>query len=112
MSARGRAALVLVASTLALAACASPFARLPEHDQLLLACDGLATTMRHLERQVAAGTLRDPATLQSLRAASLTVEESCKADEDFTAALRRLADQSALLLAARERAAREGTTWK
>lgn len=114
MSARGWKAAALLVPMLLLGACGTPFSTLPPRDQLLIACDGLATTMRILGRHVADGTLRDPALLRQLRATSLSVEESCAADQDFAAALNRLAASSAVLLAARHGLTeeKEAAAWK
>lgn len=105
----------LALGVLMLAACTAPLASLSPRDQLLIACDGLATTMSVISRYVRDGTIRDPDTLAGLREASLAVEESCREDQDYAAALARLAARSAVLLEARltaEAGMREGVTWK
>ncbi|MCF8467397.1 MAG: hypothetical protein K9G33_08365 [Sneathiella sp.] len=82
-------------------ACAGPFAQLSERDQLLLTCDGLATTMGIVRNFVIDGTIKDREKLQNIRASSLIVEETCLASTDYASALSKLAAQSVVLLDAR-----------
>ena len=96
---------------LMVAACTTPFSQLSERDQLLLTCDGLATTMGIVKNFVIDGTIHDRETLLNLRASSLIVEETCVASTDYASALSRLAAQSSVLLDARlaaEAAAKKG----
>jgi hypothetical protein len=102
----------LAAAALLLASCASPLGQLSPRDQLLVTCDGLATTMGIVKNFILDGTIDHPETLTRLRDTSLIVEESCRNDPDYVAALNRLAVQSAILLEARlaaENAAGKGS---
>ncbi|MAL80200.1 MAG: hypothetical protein CMN55_14025 [Sneathiella sp.] len=107
----------LASGVLMLAACAAPLAGLTPRDQLLIACDGMATTMGIVRNYILDGTIRHPETLTALRDASLVVEESCREEQDPGAALTRLAAHSSILLEARLVAEAgtkrgEGATWK
>lgn len=93
--------LAVAALLLALTACTSPLGQLSARDQLLVTCDGLATTMGIVKNYILDGTIDKPATLRDIRDASSIVEESCTADIDYTAAMNRLAAQSVILLEAR-----------
>ncbi|WP_340149968.1 hypothetical protein [uncultured Sneathiella sp.] len=92
---------VLAALMLMLAACSTSFSQLSARDQLLLTCDGLATTMGIVKNFILDGTIDNAATLARIRAASVVVEESCTGDADYAAALSRLSAQSVILLEAR-----------
>tara|TARA_R100000005_G_scaffold90372_2_gene61643 strand:- start:673 stop:1011 length:339 start_codon:yes stop_codon:yes gene_type:complete len=107
----------LVSGVLMLAACAAPLAGLTPRDQLLIACDGMATTMGIVRNYILDGTIRHPETLAGLRDASFVVEESCREEQDPAGALTRLAAHSSILLEARlaaeaETKRGEGATWK
>lgn len=91
----------LAAAALLLSACASSVAQLSPRDQLLITCDGLATTMGIVRNFILDGTIDHPGTLARLREASVIVEESCGEKVEFARALERLAAQSVLLLEAR-----------
>ena len=91
----------LAAGALLLAACTTPMTPLSPRDQLLVTCDGLATTMGIVKNFILEGRIDDPATLRDIRDASVIVEESCRNDPDYVAALSRLAAQSVILLEAR-----------
>ncbi|MZR30881.1 hypothetical protein [Sneathiella litorea] len=93
--------LLVVALLLGLGACASPLGTLSARDQLLVTCDGLATTMGIVKNYILDGTIDNPATLHDIRNASVIVEESCTSNIDHTTALSRLAGQSVILLEAR-----------
>ncbi|MDF2368924.1 hypothetical protein [Sneathiella sp.] len=92
---------IIAALLLALTACAAPLGQLSPRDQLLVTCDGLATTMGIVKNFILDGTIHHPATLRDIRSASVIVEESCRNDPDYVAALNRLAAQSVILLEAR-----------
>jgi len=92
---------LIAAFLLALTACAAPLGQLSARDQLLVTCDGLATTMGIVKNFILDGTINYPATLRDIRDASVIVEESCRNDPDYVAALNRLAAQSVILLEAR-----------
>ncbi|WP_339632478.1 hypothetical protein [uncultured Sneathiella sp.] len=92
---------------LMLAACGTSFSQLSARDQLLLTCDGLATTMGIVKNFIVEGTIREAATLARIRAASVVVEESCTDHPDYAAALNRLTAQSVILLEARLKAETE-----
>ena len=104
MSNKGIILGMLVAGVLLLSACTTPVAQLSPRDQLLLTCDGLATTMGIVKNFILEGRIDDPATLARIHGASVVVEESCRHDPDYVAALQRLAAQSAILLEARMQA--------
>lgn len=97
----------VLAAALLLAACTTPMTLLSPRDQLLVTCDGLATTMGIVKNYILDGTIHHPATLRDIRDASVIVEESCTADIDYTAAMNRLAAQSVILLEARIKAETE-----
>jgi hypothetical protein len=107
MSSKSFISVVLVAGAMLLAACTTPIAQLSLRDQLLITCDGLATTMGIVKNFILEGRINDPATLGDIRDASVIVEESCRHDPDYIAALQRLAAQSAILLEARMQAEAE-----
>ncbi|MEX1034663.1 MAG: hypothetical protein WDZ54_01810 [Sneathiella sp.] len=86
---------------LVLGACSTSFGQLSARDQLLITCDGLATTMGIVRNFILDGTIREVATLRNIWAASVVVEESCTDDLDYAAALNSLAAQSVILLEAR-----------
>jgi hypothetical protein len=93
--------IIIAALLLGLAACAAPLGQLSVRDQLLVTCDGLATTMGIVKNFILDGTIDDPRTLRDIRGASVIVEQSCTRDTDYMSALNRLAAQSVILLEAR-----------
>ncbi|MAZ01748.1 MAG: hypothetical protein CMN56_01285 [Sneathiella sp.] len=95
---------ILATLILILAACSTSFSQLSVRDQLLLTCDGLATTMGIVKNFILDGTIDNAATLRDIRAASVVAEESCTGDADYAAALSRLSAQSVILLEARHAA--------
>jgi len=111
---RNRAVLfgALVAVVLSFAACTMPNSRLTPRDQLLITCDGLATTMGIVKNFILDGTIDHAKTLLDIRAASVIIEESCIDNTNYAAALNSLTAQSIVLLEARlaaENAIKEGS---
>ena len=67
---------VLAGLMLMLAACSTSFSQLSARDQMLLTCDGLATTMGIVKNFILDGTIDDAATLARIRAASVVVSQA------------------------------------